>query len=311
MKTLLLIDGHAMIHRAFHALPIEMSTKAGEPTGAIYGFFLMLLKVIGDFNPTHIVVAFDTPKPTFRKKLYKGYQAKRPKMDDTLVSQIPMIKKLLDAGGLERLELSGFEADDIIGTLTKKYKSDFERVLILTGDRDLLQLTDKNVFLIAPKRGVTNFDLFTPVEVEKKFGVKPIHIPDYKALAGDSSDNYNTARGIGPKTAASLLEGDKTIEQLFAKIDEVKNPRWKSILEEYHDKILLFKKIATILTDVDIKTSKKEMEFPSFEEPLKKELENLELFSLINKIYNSNSPAVSKPKEAKKKVENNQMDLFS
>ena len=308
MKTLLLIDGHAMIHRAFHALPSTLSTKNGEPTGAIYGFFLMLQKVIGDFRPTHIVVAFDTPKPTFRKKLFKEYQAKRPAMDVTLRPQIPCIKELLDQGGIKRIEMPGFEADDVIGTLAEKNKINFDRVLILTGDRDLLQLTDKNVFLIAPKRGVTNFDLFTPHEVEDKFGVTPEHIPDYKALAGDSSDNYNTAKGIGPKTARALLTDHKTIEDLLDHVATIENQRWRSILIEYEDKIRLFKKIATILRDLDINEPESQLKFEGFAHELKNGLKKFELFSLINKLFNQPNDQQKQP--SKKPENTQQINLF-
>jgi len=311
MKTLLLIDGHAMIHRAFHALPDTMTTKSGEPTGAIYGFFMMLQKVIEDFKPTHLAIAFDTPTQTFRKKLYKGYQAKRPPMDSALKQQIPNIKDLLDEGDIVRIEKPGYEADDVIGTLVEKNKKKFERVLILTGDRDLLQLTDANVFLIAPKQGVTNFDLFTPHEVEKKYGVTPEHIPDYKALAGDSSDNYNTAKGIGPKTTQNLLSKHKTIEELLDNIESVENPRWQSILREHKENIILFKKIATILRDVEIDSSEKRLAFNGFATPLQEGLKKFELFALSNKLFHISSSA-KKPEPTKKnKVENpEQIGLF-
>ena len=311
MKTLLLIDGHAMIHRAFHALPDTMATKKGEPTGAIYGFFMMLQKVIGDFKPSHLAIAFDTPKQTFRKKLYKGYQAKRPPMDSALKQQIPNIKDLLDEGGVVRIEKPGFEADDVIGTLVEKNKKHFERILILTGDRDLLQLTDTNVFLIAPKQGVTNFDLFTPREVEKKYGVTPEHFPDYKALAGDSSDNYNTAKGIGPKTTQALLAQHKTIEELLNNIDTIENPRWQSILREYKENIILFKKIATILRDVEIDTSEIRLIFDGFATPLQEGLKKFELFALSNKLFHIPSSAIKPETTKKNKVENpEQIGLF-
>ncbi|MDP4010801.1 MAG: 5'-3' exonuclease H3TH domain-containing protein [Candidatus Roizmanbacteria bacterium] len=310
MKTLLLIDGHAMIHRAFHALPMTMTTKAGEPTGAIYGFFLMFHKVLGDFKPTHLAVAFDTPKPTFRKKLYKGYQAKRPPMDPTLKAQIPQIKTLLDAGGIQRIERSGFEADDVIGTLVEQNKKNFERVLILTGDRDLLQLTDTNVFLIAPKMGVTNFDLYTPYEVEKKYGVTPEHFPDYKALAGDSSDNYNTARGIGPKTTRMLLSDHPTIEDLLTNIDTIKNPRWRTILTENKDRIILFKKIATILRSLDIDTTEQQLEFNGYQDDLQESLKKFELFALSNKLFPTPSTTKKTEPSMKKKLIPEQINLF-
>lgn len=314
MKTLLLIDAHAMIHRAYHALPDTLRTKDGTPTNAVYGFFLMLQKIIIDFRPSHLAVCFDTPVPTFRKKLYTEYQAKRPPMEDTLRVQIPIIKDLLDDGGVTRLEKEGFEADDVIGTIAEKLKKEFERVLIVTGDRDLLQLTDEKVFLIAPKKGVTNFDLFTPHEVEKKFGVTPEHIPDYKALAGDASDGYNTAKGIGPKTAQKLLSLHPTVEELLANLQDVENERWRNTLSEYKEQIMLFKKIATIVRDVEVNPPISQLAFAGFREGIQDGLKKLELFTLIQKLFVELKSPELKPEPPKKKKSEqpqDQMDLFS
>lgn len=313
MKSLLLIDAHAMIHRAYHALPDTLTSKNGTPTNAIYGFFLIIQKVISDFRPTHVAICFDTPKPTFRKELFKEYQAKRPAMENTLSVQIPVIKELLALGGIECYEKPGFEADDVIGTLAETYKPAFDRVLILTGDRDLLQLVDNKVFVITPKFGVANFNLFTPEEVVTKFGVTPEHIPDYKALVGDSSDNYNTAKGIGPKTALKILAQFNTIEKLVANIDKIENEKWRAILEEYKDTITLFKKIATIVRDVDVESNSEKMEFKGFLQDMKPKLNELSLYTLQDKLFKT----VIKKEEPKKKaagktpVDNtNQMDLF-
>lgn len=313
MKTLLLIDAHAMIHRAYHALP-DLSSADGTPTNAVYGFFMMLQKVLTEFQPTHVAVCFDTPKPTFRKELFKAYQAKRPPMETTLKTQIPLIKELLDEGKMTRLEKPGFEADDVIGTIAEQHKKDFDRILILTGDKDLLQLTDKKVFVITPKTGVTNFTLYTPEEVIKKFGVPAELVPDYKALAGDSSDNYNTAKGIGPKTAVKLLTQFHTIEGLLDHVDEVENEKWKTTLKEHSDTIKLFKQIATIVRNVDVKTTDDEMQFKGFDQEMKAKLIELNLNSLITKLFAIKvaEVPVEKPKPAKKEPEDNgQIDLFS
>jgi len=310
MKTLLLIDAHAMIHRAFHALPPELASKKGVPTNAIYGFFLMFQKVITDFKPTHIAVCFDTPVPTFRKKLFKEYQSKRPPMDDTLKPQIPLIEELLTSGGVTCLKKEGFEADDVIGTIAKGRKNEVDRTLILTGDRDLLQLVDNHVFVITPKLGVTNFTLFTQKEVLNKFNVEPNQIPDYKALAGDSSDNYNTAPGIGPKTATKLLHQFQTIENLLKNSSQIENEKWKKIIDEHKDTITLFKKIATIVCDVDIKYDLKKLEFKGFSENMKKKLSELDLYSLNIKLFNSKKET-PKPVKEKKAVSSQQIDLFS
>lgn len=312
MKTLLLIDAHAMIHRAYHALP-ELTNSDGIPTNAVYGFFLMLQKVLSEFQPTHLAVCFDTPKPTFRKELFKEYQAKRPPMESSLKTQIPLIKELLAKGGITCLEKPGFEADDVIGTLAEKHKTDFERVLILTGDRDLLQLTDTNVFVITPKKGVTNFDLYTPEAVVKKYGITADLIPDYKALAGDASDNYNTVKGIGPKTAVKLLTEFKTIEGLLKNVKDVDNDRWRTLIEENKDTITLFKKIATIVRDVDIDATNEELIFKGFEQEMKSQLLELNLNSLITKVYAIKQTEESEKKQEvkkEKKEDSGQIDLF-
>lgn len=314
MKNLLLIDAHAMIHRAYHALPDTLISKSGIPTNAIYGFFLIIQKVISDFQPSHVAICFDTPVKTFRKELFKEYQGKRPAMENTLSVQIPFIKELLSLGGIQCYEKPGFEADDVIGTLAETYKPTFDRVLILTGDRDLLQLVDDKVFVITPKFGVANFNLFTPTEVLTKFGVTPEHIPDYKALVGDSSDNYNTAKGIGPKTALKLLGQFNTIEKLVANTDKIENEKWRAILYEYKETITLFKKIATIVRDVDIKSDDEKMEFSGFKQEMRTKLNELSLYTLQEKLFK----VVVKKEEPKKKTaektlpadNSSQMDLF-
>lgn len=312
-KTLLLIDGHAMIHRAYHALPDTMTSTDGIPTNAVYGFFMMLQKVLTEFRPTHLAVCFDTPKPTFRKELFKDYQAKRPAMETTLKVQIPEIKTLLTKGGVQCLEKPGFEADDVIGTVAEIEKKEFNQVLILTGDRDLLQLADTNVYVITPKKGVTEFTMYTPQEVENKFGVDPLRIPDYKALVGDSSDNYNTAKGIGPKTANKLLAQFPTVEELLENVDKIDNEKWQQTLKEYKETILLFKKIATIVRDVDVPFNDEELTFNGFNDDMKLELRRLQLFSLLNKLYPqaAKEQPVKEPVKKKEEKPTDQIDLFS
>src|SRR3989338_3308195 len=183
MQTLLLIDGNAIMHRAYHALP-PFKTKDGTPTNVIYGFFSMLHKGIIDFKPTHIVVCFDTPKPTFRNKMFKEYQAQRPKISDDFIVQIPLVKEALDKAEITHLEKDGYEADDLIGTVVKKCETAIDagiRVLILSGDRDIQQLVDKNVFVITPKLGLSDIKMYDSAEVEKKYGLEPTKIPDLKA----------------------------------------------------------------------------------------------------------------------------------
>jgi len=309
-KILLLVDAHAIIHRAFHALPNTLVTKEGVVTNAIYGFFLMIQKVITDFQPTHIAICFDTPKPTFRKELYKDYQAKRPPMDASLKLQIPIIKQLIDSSGLVRIEKEGYEADDVIGTVAEKLKDSFDLIYILTGDRDLLQLSNEKTSVIAPKKGVSDFYLFTPKNVYEKYGVSPSLIPDFKALAGDSSDNYNTAKGIGPKTASKLLSQFGSVSQLLNNTNNISNEKHKTILNEHKDQILLFKKIATIVKDVEIEAPLSKISFSGYKEELKSELSKLELYSLISKLFSAVKKQEVDKKNLKKDKLDDQIEMF-
>ena len=214
MKTLLLVDGHALIHRAYFAIP-PFKTKDGFPTNAIYGFFMILQKSINDFKPHYLVILYDTPKPTFRNKLYKNYQIHRPKSQDNMIIQIPKLKEILNKGKIFQLEKEGFEADDLIGTITTSENKNDLKKIILTGDKDIFQLVNENTFVMTPQIGFSKGLLFDKEEVIKKLKVQPIQIPDYKALAGDPSDNYPGAKGIGPKTAEKLINEFISIENLY------------------------------------------------------------------------------------------------
>ncbi len=212
MNRLVLIDGNAILHRAYHAIP-PLTAPDGSVVNAVYGFGTMLLRLIGDLKPTHVAVAFDRPKPTFRKKLFEGYQAKRPKMDDELVDQIPKVHALVSGFGIPIFEQDGFEADDVIGTLATQSK---DQVIIVTGDRDLLQLVDDDHILVyMPTKGLSQAKLYDEKAVLERMGVAPDKIPDFKALAGDPSDNYPGVAGIGPKTAVALLIKYKTLEAIL------------------------------------------------------------------------------------------------
>jgi len=202
MGKLVLIDGNAILHRAFHALP-PMTNKMGEPTNAIYGLVSMFLRVIQDLKPTHIAVAFDEKEPTFRHKEFKEYQSQRPPVAEDLSSQFEKARNFFKAAGVPVYSMPGFEADDVIGTIADKSK---ENVVIVTGDRDQLQLINDKIKLYMPIAGLANAKLFGEVETKERMGVAPNLIDDYKALVGDPSDNYHGVPGIGPKTAIDLLE---------------------------------------------------------------------------------------------------------
>lgn len=313
MQTYLLIDGNAIMHRAFHALPETLATSDGKPTNAIYGFFSMTNKVITDFRPDYITICFDTPVPTFRKKLLEEYQAKRPKAPDSFKQQVPVIHELVDAAGIHRAQREGYEADDVIGSfVTKLHTIPDIHTLILTGDKDILQLVQDDTKVISPKTGLSTITLYDAAEVEKKMGVPPEQIPDFKALAGDPSDNYHAAKGIGPKTAQKLLREFSTIEDLYERLGDVSDARIRRILEQYKDKVLLLKQIAQIVTDLHIEVSLEQTAFQGFQPALQDKLEELELRSLVKRFFPSKSEEAANKKVEKKEVQSpqDQLGLF-
>ncbi len=308
MDTLLLIDGNAMMHRAYHALP-PLTSRSGIQTNILYGFLGMLIKANDDFAPTHIIVCFDTPKPTFRKTIFKEYQAHRPQLEDSFKAQIPLLKEMLTATGIPMFEQPGYEADDIIGTIAEKYKRAM-RVLILTGDKDIMQLVDKNVFVITPKLGLTNISLYGETEVKEKLGVEPASIPELKGLMGDPSDNYPGAKGIGPKTAVKLLEQFKTAENVVKNADRIDNERIKHIIKDHAEDVLLSKKLATILTDVPISCDVEKTRFTGFTPGLQQFLAKYDIKSLSNRIFGTKTAAKPPQKKEREEVNSNQEKLF-
>src|SRR3989338_6790315 len=300
MKTLLLIDGNAIMHRAYHALP-PLTSQNGTPTNMIYGFFTMLHRVITDFRPHYLAVCFDTPKPTFRQELMKEYQAQRPHAADDFKVQIPYIMQLLDAAGISRMELDGYEADDVIGSITTKFKKEAINIYILTGDKDIMQLVDKNVSVISTQMGLTAVTLYTPEKVKDKLHVTPEQIPDYKALAGDPSDNYGGVKGIGPKNAEKLIKEYGSVENLAKHIDSIANDKLRLLLSENRDILTLTKKIATIVKDLHVEKSLDEFGFVSFKPEMKDSLQKLQLYSLIKRLFSEkSSPKVVEEKKVPK-----------
>ena len=249
MNRLVLIDGNAVLHRAYHAIP-PLTAPDGSVVNAVYGFGTMLLRLIGDLKPTHVAVAFDRPKPTFRKKLFTAYQAKRPKMDDELVDQIPKVHELIASFGIPIFEQDGFEADDVIGTLARERKKvGIDQIIIVTGDRDILQLVeDEKVLVYMPTKGLSEAKLYGEKEVVDRMGVMPNKIPDYKALAGDASDNYPGVPGIGPKTAVELLKKYKSIAGIL---------KTKELTPAERDSARMSHELATIRTNVPLSGSLK------------------------------------------------------
>lgn len=247
MGKLILVDGNAILHRAFHALP-PLTTKRGEPINAVYGLVSMLLRVIQDLKPTHIAVCFDEKEPTFRHKEFKGYQAQRPPVALDLSSQFEKARRVFSAMGIPIYSKPGYEADDVIGTLAQQGD---DNVVIVTGDRDQLQLVNDKIKVYMPMVGLSTAKLMGENDVIEKMGVPPNQIDDFKALVGDASDNYTGIAGIGPKTAISLLEKYGTLDGIYKNLKDI-SPSVAKKLEEGTDSAKLSKRLATIVTDVPV-----------------------------------------------------------
>ncbi|OFQ10443.1 DNA polymerase I [Staphylococcus sp. HMSC072E01] len=246
MNKLVLIDGNSLSFRAFYALPL-LSNKAGIHTNAILGFAKLLEKIIREEQPTHFLVAFDAGKTTFRHSKYSEYKGGRQKTPPELSEQFPYIRQLLDAYHIKHYELENYEADDIIGTLSKEADQNDFKTIIVTGDRDLTQLATQNVTIYYTKKGVTDVDHYTPEFIAEKYnGLKPIQIIDMKGLMGDSSDNIPGVSGVGEKTAIKLLNQFDSVEGVYENIDKVSGKKLKEKLELSHEDALMSKELATI-----------------------------------------------------------------
>ncbi len=253
-STLHLIDGHALAYRAYFALSAggggRWTTSSGEPTAGIYGFTSVLLRLLEQEDPDYLAVAFDTGK-TFRDEIYPEYKATRAKMPEDLRPQIERIRELVDAFGIPRLELEGYEADDVLGSAAHRAVEQGLGVKIFTGDRDLLQLVDERIIVNLPGRSLSQAKDYLPEDVFKTLGVRPDQVVDYKALMGDPSDNIPGVRGIGKKTAAKLLAQYDTLDGVYAHLDEL-SPGLRKKLEADRENACLSRKLATIVTDLQI-----------------------------------------------------------
>src|SRR5256714_2163730 len=223
MERLLLLDGHSIAYRAFFALPVEnFSTTTGQPTNAVYGFTSMLINVLRDERPTHAAVTFDKAAPTFRHETYADYKAGRQETPADFRGQVSLIHEVLNALGIPIVSVEGFEADDVIATLATQASKDGMNVLIVTGDRDAIQLVDDNVTVLYNTRGVSEVKRFTPEEVVDKYGLTPAQYPDFAALRGDPSDNLPGIPGVGEKAATKWVQEFGSLEALVDRVDEVK-----------------------------------------------------------------------------------------
>lgn len=306
MSKLLLVDGSALLHRAYHAYP-PLTTKTGEVVGAVYGVASILMAALLTEKPTHVAVAWDLPKPTFRHEKYVGYKAQRPKADLEMVEQIPRVKEVIKTMGIVQLEQEGYEADDIIGTLSRQATDTepFDEVVILTGDQDTMQLVNERVKVLTPAKGANPPVLYGPDEVWNKYGVHPNQIVDYKALVGDPSDNIPGVAGIGPKGAANLIKMFGSLERIYRDIKEVQTHFGEITAKKLADgkeSAWLSQDLSRIVTEMPLKTKLAELEYFDLKnEELKSKLEELGFRSLVKRIFGE---------ATKQKLPDNQMGLF-
>lgn len=260
MPTQLLIDGHSLLFRAYHALP-PLTTHDGTPTGAIHGFSGMLLRVVEQEAPDRLVVVFDAPYATFRHEQFESYKAQRQETPEDLRQQLPYVQKLLALLGVPVLSIPGFEADDTLGTLAEQGTTKGFYSLIVTGDRDLLQLVGDSVSVLLTSRlGISDLDRMDRQAVKTKMGVWPEQIPDLKGLMGDGSDNIPGVAGIGQKSAVGILEQYQSIDHVIANLDNLTNPRWQRLLKGHEDDAIRYRDLATIVTSVPL-------DWPDVKEP--------------------------------------------
>ncbi len=277
MNKLLLIDGNSIANRAFYALPF-LSNHEGKPSGAVYGFANILIKILQEEKPSKVIVAFDHARKTFRNEIYSEYKMQRKPAPTELISQFPVIKDMLEAMDIKYIEIAGIEADDIIGTVSKKYTGE---KFILSGDRDLLQLIDVNTTVWLTKKGVTEVDKVNEGRLNELFGIKPYQIIELKGLMGDSSDNIPGVKGIGEKTALTLLEKYNDIEGVYAHINEITG-KLKEKLIDGRQSAFMSKELATIKRDCEVAFREDELnvKFP-FSEKVFEFFNNLDFTSLV------------------------------
>jgi DNA polymerase-1 len=251
-EKFVLIDGNAIVHRAYHVMP-PLTRADGTPTGAVQGFFSMILKIIQELKPEHVAIAFDSPVPNFRRELFTQYQSQRPIMESDLSPQFGIIQKILEKAKIPLYAVEGLEADDIIGTIAEKAKDTGHEVFILTGDRDMLQLVNHKTKVLAPVKGISEMILFDEEKVKEKYGIPPQSFIELKALVGDSSDNYPGVSGIGPKTASTLVLEYGSVDNIYKNLEKIrsKNPKLAEKLETGEKDARLAHQLATILTNAE------------------------------------------------------------
>ncbi len=315
MGTLLIIDGHALIHRAYHSVPKNL-THNGTVVNAVYGFYSTLFSALDTIKPRYLAICMDPPGPVFRNAEFVGYRAQRKPSDLDLVKQFPIIKQSLEDANLTVFSVGGYEADDCIGTLAKRAlkkvtlnkRKLVSKVVIMTGDRDLMQLVNEKTQLLMPGRALSEMVVTHFPEVKERLGVLPSQVVDLKALTGDSSDNYPGVPGIGPKTALELLEKYQSLDNLYAHLDELPE-KLKTKLSENRGNAYLSQKLAQLVFDVPLNFHLKHLRVTKKTyKQLAPVLESLGFRSLVSRLARQGQ--INVPKEKPKDTDLLQPSLF-
>ncbi|WP_077327414.1 DNA polymerase I [Virgibacillus siamensis] len=291
-EKLVLIDGNSIIYRAFFALPLLNNDK-GVYTNAVYGFTTMLLKILEDEKPTHMLVAFDAGKTTFRHETYKEYKGGRQKTPPELSEQFPILKEVLDAFQIPHYQLEQYEADDIIGTLASEAEDKKWDVTVISGDKDLLQLASDRVTVNLTKKGISDIELYTPAFMKEKMEIDPDQIIDLKALMGDSSDNIPGVPGVGQKTATKLLKQYHTLERVYENLDEISGKKLKEKLSNHKSEAFMSKELVTIKLDSPIKVKIDELDYSGYSATeVSTIFKNLGFQSLLSRVEGAEEGAI-------------------
>jgi len=282
-KKFILVDGQGLLYRAFYALP-QLTTTYGQVVNAAYGFTMILIRLLEEEKPEYMVITFDTPVPTFRHKEFKEYKAHRKKMPDELISQIPLIREIIDNYNIATCSKEGYEADDVIGTLAKEAEKRDCDTIIVTGDKDAFQLISPHTKIMTTIKGVTEVKIYDEEGIRKKYGVDPKKIVDILALKGDSSDNIPGVPGIGEKTAVALIKEFGSVENILSNTDNISKKSLREKIKKYKDQIKISKMLATIIREVPIKYDfdSFKVKQPNYEE-LWKIFKKLEFKNLLKK----------------------------
>jgi len=284
-RRFVLVDGHSLAYRAFYALPADMSTSSGQATNAIYGFLSMLIRILEDFHPYGIAVAFDRGEPTFRTEQFADYKSQRPPMPPELKEQIDLIKALLEKMGVAQLEMEGYEADDLLAAVAKKLAEQQQEALIVTSDKDVLQLVDDRIKVVANRKGLTDVMIYDRERVEERYGVPPERIPDFLALRGDSSDNIPGVSGIGDKTAARLIRDYGGVREIYEDLRRISDEKLRRRLEEGREMAMLGMSLVSLVNDLPVQAGPEDLRLRPWDgKQVSEFLASLEIRSLARRL---------------------------